>query len=150
LGTLLTGVCFARPRPLSHQQLAAGSRARSSPASPPATDPPAALPVAGARNVPGRAICANSERPGSTSIASLGHLGSADRVIGAASSSTPPLITTARSRFFHRHCLDWNDGRTPYAIDRGNRHEERPSLPSFRDCFAGFLRTDDFDVEMSD
>jgi hypothetical protein len=61
-----------------------------------------------------------------------------------------PSQSSARSRFFHRHCLDRNDGRTPYAIDRGHRHEERPSLPSFRDCFAGFLRTDHFDLEMFD
>jgi hypothetical protein len=54
------------------------------------------------------------------------------------------------SRSLHSIALNRNHGQTPYAIDRGGRHKERPSPPRFCDCFASCLRDDDFDREMFD
>jgi hypothetical protein len=56
-----------------------------------------------------------------------------------------PLRNAAPTPAFGR-----NDIQTPYAIDRGRRHEERPSERRFCGHFAGCLGADDFDVTIFD
>jgi hypothetical protein len=72
------------------------------------------------------------------------------RMICAASSSSPPLITAARSRFFHSLALGQNDDQTPHSIAPGHRHKKRPSTPRILDRRAGRLRPDDVDIEIFD
>jgi hypothetical protein len=69
--------------------------------------------------------------------------------VGLRGSASRLSQSAAGSRSLHI-ALGRNDGQTSYAIDRGRRHEERPSQRRFCGHFAGCLGADDFDVAIFD